>query len=171
MVYPEKIDLHMHSTVSDGTDTPEELLALVRDAGITLFSLTDHDAVKGSLLIRGKRKEGDPLFLTGVEFSCRDEQGKYHILGYGYDPEAASVKEMIAKGHGIRMNKVRGRIRKLKEQFGIELPEDEVKSLLLLDNPGKPHIGNLMVRLGFVKTKEEAMEGYLNRMENLLIVV
>ena len=163
MVYPEKIDLHMHSTVSDGTDTPEELLALVRDAGITLFSLTDHDAVKGSLLIRRKRKESDPLFLTGVEFSCRDEQGKYHILGYGYDPEAASVKEMIAKGHGIRMNKVRGRIRKLKEQFGIELPEDEVKSLLLLDNPGKPHIGNLMVRLGFVKTKEEAMEGYLNR--------
>ena len=163
MVYPEKIDLHMHSTVSDGTDTPEELLALVRDAGITLFSLTDHDAVKGSLLIRRKRKESDPLFLTGVEFSCRDEQGKYHILGYGYDPEAASVKEMIARGHGIRMNKVRGRIRKLKEQFGIELPEDEVKSLLLLDNPGKPHIGNLMVRLGFVKTKEEAMEGYLNR--------
>lgn len=163
MVYPEKIDLHMHSTVSDGTDTPEELLALVREAGITLFSLTDHDAVKGSLLIRRKRKESDPLFLTGVEFSCRDEQGKYHILGYGYDPEAASVKEMIARGHGIRMNKVRGRIRKLKEQFGIELPEDEVKSLLLLDNPGKPHIGNLMVRLGFVKTKEEAMEGYLNR--------
>lgn len=163
MVYPEKIDLHMHSTVSDGTDTPEELLALVREAGITLFSLTDHDAVKGSLLIRRKRKESDPLFLTGVEFSCRDEQGKYHILGYGYDPEAASVREMIARGHGIRMNKVRGRIRKLKEQFGIELPEDEVKSLLLLDNPGKPHIGNLMVRLGFVKTKEEAMEGYLNR--------
>ena len=61
------------------------------------------------------------------------------------------------------MKKVRARIRMLKEQFGIDLPENDVKSLLLLDNPGKPHIGNLMVRLGFVKTKEEAMDGYLNR--------
>ena len=164
MPNPEKIDFHMHSTVSDGTDSPEELLALVRDAGITLFSLTDHDAVKGSLLIQKIRKEDDPRFLTGVELSCRDELGKYHILGYGYDPEAASVKDMIARGHGIRMKKVQDRILRLGEQFGIEIPEQEAGKLLLLDNPGKPHIANLMVRLGFVKTKEEAMKQYLNRM-------
>ena len=82
MHYPEKIDLHMHTTVSDGTDTPEEILANVKEAGIELFSVTDHDAVKAGPMIRDLLKEGDPLFLTGAEFSCKDEEGKYHILGY-----------------------------------------------------------------------------------------
>ena len=163
MEYPEKIDLHMHSTVSDGTDTPEEILALVRDAGLSLFSLTDHDAVKGSLLIRRKKKEDDPRFLTGVEFSCRDDLGKYHILGYGYDPKAESIQKTVARGHGLRMKKVRQRIRRLKEKFGIEFPAEDVESLYSLDNPGKPHIGNLMVKYGFVGTKEEAIGSYLDK--------
>ena len=81
----EKIDLHMHSTVSDGTDTPQELLRRVREAGIRLFALTDHDALKGCAMIRKVRSAGDPRLLNGVEFSCQDEQGKYHILGYHYD--------------------------------------------------------------------------------------
>ncbi|MBO6039968.1 MAG: PHP domain-containing protein, partial [Oscillospiraceae bacterium] len=87
-----KIDLHMHSTVSDGTDAPEEILARVREAGITLFAVTDHDAVKAGRIIPPLLTEGDPAFLTGAEFSCRDEEGKYHILGYGYDPDAEPVR-------------------------------------------------------------------------------
>ena len=80
-----KIDLHIHSTVSDGTDTPEEILRHVKETGIGLFALTDHDAIKGCAALRQCLKEGDPQFLTGVEFSCRDKEGQYHILGYGYE--------------------------------------------------------------------------------------
>ena len=68
----ETIDLHMHTTVSDGTDTPEEILARVRDAGIDLFSVTDHDAIKAAGIIPGILSDGDPAFLPGVELSCRD---------------------------------------------------------------------------------------------------
>ena len=63
-----KIDLHMHSTVSDGTNTPAEILSCVKDAGIELFSLTDHDAVKGSLEILSMLKKeyhGSGVFLQG----------------------------------------------------------------------------------------------------------
>ena len=81
----------MHTIVSDGTDTPEEILAYVKEAGIELFSVTDHDAVKGSRLLQSLWKEGDPVFITGAEFSCKDEEGKYHILGYGYDPKASAI--------------------------------------------------------------------------------
>ena len=98
MTDAHKIDLHMHSTVSDGTDTPEELLARVQEAGIELFALTDHDALKGCDMIRKARKPGDPQFLNGVEFSCRDELGKYHILGYGYDPDSPSILNVVEKG-------------------------------------------------------------------------
>ena len=68
-----KIDLHMHTNISDGTDSPEEILGEVRNAGIDLFSVTDHDAIKGCDMIRRILTDGDPAFLNGIEFSCRDE--------------------------------------------------------------------------------------------------
>ena len=157
-----KIDLHMHSTVSDGTDTPEEILSHVREAGIEWFALTDHDAVKGCARIRSLLEAEDPRFLNGVEFSCRDEEGKYHILGYGYDPEKAAISQVVKKGHSLRMKKVNTRLDGLKKRFGVIFPENEVKNLLALDNPGKPHIGNLMVKYGYAQSKEQAIHEYIN---------
>ena len=157
------IDLHMHTTVSDGTDSPETLLALVREAGLTLFSVTDHDAVKGCCIIQPLLTREDPAFLTGVEFSCKDEAGKYHILGYGFDPEAEPIRRVVETGHGYRMNKVRIRLDDLKKKFGIVFPEEEIRALLAQDNPGKPHIGNLMVKYGYCRTMEEAIKNFMDR--------
>lgn len=156
------IDLHMHSSVSDGTESPEQLLASVRQAGLRVFSLTDHDALKGCMAVLALRQPGDPLFLTGVEFSCKDELGKYHVLGYGYDPEAASIRAVIKLGHSYRMRKLRSRLEMLRREFGFVFPDDKLAALYREDNPGKPHIANLMVRMGFVGTKEEAFARYLN---------
>ena len=100
------LDLHMHTTVSDGTDTPEALLAHVKETGIELFSVTDHDAIEGCRRILASRTEDDPAFLPGIEFSCRDEEGQYHILGYGYDPDAPAINDVVARGHAFRMRKV-----------------------------------------------------------------
>ncbi|MBR5930840.1 MAG: PHP domain-containing protein [Lachnospiraceae bacterium] len=161
--YPEIIDLHMHSVISDGTDQPEDLLQKAKEAGLDLFALTDHDAIKGCQKILESRTDEDPLFLCGVEFSCRDEEGKYHILGYAYDPDATAMKELVGLGHSYRMRKTRGRLEQLEEQFGFSFPEDEIEALLSLDNPGKPHIGNLMVKYGYAKTKEEAIRNFINR--------
>ena len=159
----KKIDLHMHSTVSDGTDTPPELLQRVREAGLELFSLTDHDAIKGCALIREIRTAEDPVLLTGVEFSCRDELGKYHILGYHYEPDGASIRAVVDLGHGYRMKKVLARLDFIRDQFGFTFPEEEIDRLLALDNPGKPHIANLMVQYGYAPSKEVAIKGYLNQ--------
>ena len=158
------IDLHTHSTVSDGTDTPEALLSCARAAGLELFSLTDHDAVKGCERILALRAADDPRFLPGVEFSCRDEAGKYHILGYGYDASAEPIRSVTAKGHGMRMKKVQVRLDFLKTQFGFEFPKEEIEALLALDNPGKPHIGNLMVKYGYAPTKELAIKNYIDQL-------
>ena len=159
----EIIDLHMHSTVSDGTDSPEELLARVREAGLTCFSVTDHDAIKAGRIIPPLLTEGDPAFLTGAEFSCRDEEGKYHILGYGFDPDSAAMRALVETGHRLRMSKVLARLDFLKSEFGFSFPEEELRQLFALDNPGKPHIGNLMVRYGYAETKEQAIKGFIDR--------
>ena len=159
----QKIDLHMHSTVSDGTDSPEEILARVQEAGIDLFSVTDHDAIDCGARIPKLLKTGDPGFIAGVEFSCRDEEGKYHILGYGYDPEAETIRATVRFGHESRMDKVCQRLEFLKTEFGFAFPENEIAALLALDNPGKPHIGNLLVKLGYAETKEKAIRDFIDK--------
>ena len=158
-----KIDLHLHTCISDGTDTPEEILAHVREAGMQLFSVTDHDAVRAGIKMRALRKEGDPTFLCGAEFSCKDEEGKYHILGYGFDPEGKAIRRLVEAGHSLRMKKVRARLDFLRTEFGFTFPKEEIEGLLSLDNPGKPHIGNMMVRYGYAATKDEAIRDFINR--------
>ena len=161
---PRILDLHMHSTVSDGTDSPAEILANVKAAGIGLFSLTDHDAFQGCVELLGLLAPGDPLFIPGVEFSCRDELGKYHILGYGYDPASPSIRAVVAQGHELRMKKVQQRLELLRTQYGFRFPEQELRTLLALPNPGKPHIAKLMVKFGYAESKEQAFRDVLNKL-------
>ena len=164
------VDLHMHSTSSDGTDRPEDLISCVKKAGIRVFSLTDHDAISGCETIYRHlykkdsfRDDSSPLFIPGVEFSCKDSKGKYHILGYGYDMKDAAVKDMVDKAHSLRMDKVRMRLDFLAEQFDFRFEQEDLDRLLALPNPGKPHIGNMMVQYGYANTKEEAIDQYINK--------
>ena len=159
----KRIDLHMHTTASDGTDTPQELILRVREAGIGLFSVTDHDAILGCNAVIRALGTGDPAFLTGAEFSCKDEEGHYHILGYGYDPAAPSIQELVDQGHALRMGKLQKRLAFLRDRFGFTFSEPDLQALYALDNPGKPHIGNLMVQYGYAATKEIAITEYLNQ--------
>lgn len=162
MSYPQKIDLHMHSNISDGTDSPTEIISNVKAAGIELFSLTDHDAVKGCTQIT-KELEGDIKFITGAEFSCKDEHGQYHILGYNYDATAKAINETVDEGHRLRMEKLEKRLDFLNSAFGFAFSDEDKSGLFSLDNPGKPHIGNLMVKYGYAESKEDAIENYINK--------
>ena len=155
----------MHSTVSDGTDTPEEILSKVKAAGIGLFSLTDHDAISGAGVVKEKRGPEDPLFIPGVEFSCRDVFGKYHILGYGYDSSAAAINALVDTGHSSRIIKLERRLEALRDQFGFRFSDEDVSGLFANKNPGKPHLANLMVKYGYAANKEQAFSAYLNRLK------
>jgi hypothetical protein len=158
------IDLHMHTKISDGTDTPAEILEKAKSIGLEMFSITDHDAIKSGRIMRELIKEGDPIFVNGVEFSCSDEEGKYHILGYGYNPEADSIRHLIEKGHSYRMEKLDARLDYLKTEYGFDFPQEELDKLHTLENPGKPHIGNLMVQYGYADNKNNAIHNYINHL-------
>ncbi len=158
-----KIDLHMHSTISDGTDTPEEMLEKVKAAGIDLFSVTDHDAIKACISIKEILRADCPLFISGVEFSCRDSLGKYHILGYGYDSSAEAICSLVETGHSSRMKKLGMRLDALREIFGIEFSDKDAAELYANNNPGKPHIAKLLVKYGFAETVNQAFADFLNK--------
>lgn len=158
------VDLHMHTNVSDGTDTPKELLSRVRAANIDVFSVTDHDAIAACTQINALLRPDDPHFLFGVEFSCKDEHGKYHILGYGYDPNASSIRTIVDIGHANRMKKLDLRLQYLKEDHAICFPDADVEALHMLSNPGKPHLAKLMVKYGLAETITSAFHTVLNHL-------
>ena len=166
-----KIDLHMHSTSSDGTDTPQEILDKVREAKLSLFSVTDHDAMRAASIIPSLLREGDSAFVTGIEFSCKDDFGKYHILGYGFDPDSESMMGIVGRSHSMRMKKLQRRLDFLRETYGFTFSEEDEEKLLALENPGKPHLGNLMVKYGYAKSKSDAITKYINVMKTKSIHV
>lgn len=94
------LDLHLHSAFSDGTDTPEELITRLKANNITVFSVTDHDTVDFFNNVDSGTLGGLRL-ITGVEFSCRTEVGKCHILGYGFDTNNKYIRELILEGQRL----------------------------------------------------------------------
>lgn len=148
----------MHTTVSDGTDVPEEIVLLVREKEIQYFSITDHDAIHSAQNWPFVAGEDIPAFIPGVEFSCKDELGKYHILGFGYDPKGESINRLVEKGHALRVQKMKDRLQKLKEEYQVVLPEKEIEDLLHLNNPGKPHLAAMLVKYGYAPNKRMAFD-------------
>ena len=161
----ETIDLHMHTTISDGTDTPQEIVDNVIAAGIDLFSVTDHDDIEGAVQASQVPavQNGDILFIKGVEFSCKDEDGKYHILGYQYDETSPAILDVIHEAHELRLSKLSQRLDFLKEEFGFSFREEDIEKLYHLSNPGKPHIAKLMIQYGYATSIPQAMKDFLNK--------
>jgi predicted metal-dependent phosphoesterase TrpH len=155
------IDLHIHTTASDGSDSPAELLENLKKAGITTFSVTDHDTIDGALEMEQLVTE-DFRFIRGIEFSCETPAGKCHILGYGYDPSDAVFQAALAEGAALRQEKLRERLTFLEETLDIRFTEAELAWIYSLKSPGKPHFGKLLVDRGIAATIDEAIQKYIN---------
>lgn len=155
-----RIDLHMHSAASDGTDSPAGLIETVKRVGIRIFSLTDHDTVEGVAEIAGRVPEG-VVFLPGIEFSCTAPSGKCHILGYGCDMRRGAFQEILERVGALRRTKLETRLAFLEER-GIRLPEEEIARLRGMPSAGKPHLANLMVKYGYAASREDAIRDTLN---------
>ena len=120
-----KIDLHLHTVASDGSDTPGELLTKAREAGLEVISITDHDTLAGSALAVSLPHNGVKV-ITGIEFSCctEGEDGfDCHILGYGFDPDNETLLAAIRHGREMRLFKLGARLEYLKKHFAIEFTE------------------------------------------------
>lgn len=159
-----KVDFHMHSVFSDGTDTLPELLKKIQNADIAAFSLTDHDAYEGCRQMQALCcHDQAPLFIPGIEFSTQDEYGKYHILGYNFDGKHSPVIQLADYCHKSRILKAQNRLAFLKEAFGFTFSDREIDSLLQQKNPGKPHIARLMMAHGYAESISDAINDYLSQ--------
>ena len=158
-----RADLHIHSNASDGTDSPDELLAKIIEAGIDIFALTDHDTINGALTINNKALPDNIIFIKGIEFSCiTANRHKCHILGLNYDENNNDFQTALKTGDKLRHEKFCRRIDLLREKFAITFTDEEIKSLSSIPSVGKPHIAKLLIQKGLAETITEAIERYIN---------
>ena len=155
-----KVDLHIHTTASDGSDSPRVLARNISDSGIGLFSVTDHDTITGALAMEPLVPEG-VRFVRGIEFSCADPAGKCHILGYGYDPDHPVFRAALAEGRQLRLAKMALRIEALARDHGVVLTDGELQWVMSHESPGKPHLGKVLMDRGLAPTLDRAIRDYL----------
>ena len=154
------LDLHIHTAASDGSDTPAELARKVAAAGLTLFSVTDHDTIDGALEMEGLVPHG-VRYIRGVEFSCVSPAGKCHILGYHYDPDHPAFRAALAEVRQLRLEKLERRLEKLRREYAIELTDAELRWLYSRNSPGKPHLGRILLDRGLAPSLDSAIRTYL----------
>ncbi len=157
----DKIDLHVHTTASDGTMSPKEVVSLATMLGLKAIALTDHDTMDG-LQEAGETAELMGISVVpGIEISS-DYRGKeVHILGYFLDPDAQKLKDYMAwvrRSRRTRNEKIIEKLQKKGYSITLEQLESEFPGAVL----GRPHIARKLVELGAVHSVKEAFRRYLD---------
>lgn len=173
-----KIDLHSHSTCSDGSDSPSELVTRAHQAGIEIFALTDHDTILGLPEAAATAEQLGVRLISGVEISCEHTlsggYGKYketnkiiHVLGLDFQ-DTDTMQATLMQLQQSRANRGRLIVEKLAEIFSFSDSEHEALWQQVLskagDNPqavGRAHIAQVLYARGLVKTVQQAFDKYL----------
>lgn len=154
------VDLHVHTTASDGTQRPDEIVSMAAARGIHTLAITDHDTVSGvaAALYRGQQEK--IRVLPGVEISTESEAGRAHILGYLLDQHHPALKQSLSRFQRARLVRSRAILRRLNE-LGLGLSWDQVQELAGDGSIGRPHIARALNAAGYVQSVEEAFQRYL----------
>lgn len=160
MVIVEKmIDLHTHSTASDGTFSPERLIEYAAEKNIKAIALTDHDTVDGICSAQAKAKELGLEFVPGIEISIQWPTGEFHLLGMGLQTASRELLELIEFLREERHSRNQKIIEKLNAN-GINVSYDEVKAVAGSETIGRPHFADVLLKKGIVKNRQMAFDLY-----------
>ncbi|MFI9628198.1 PHP domain-containing protein [Streptomyces sp. NPDC052042] len=149
-----RIDLHTHSTASDGTDSPAELVQRAAAAGLDVVALTDHDTVRGHTEAVAALPAGLTL-VTGAELSCRIDGVSMHLLAYLFDPEEPELARERELVRDDRVPRARTMVGKL-QALGVPIEWERVARIAGDGSVGRPHIAAALVELGVVETVSDA---------------
>lgn len=156
-----RIDLHTHSTASDGTDTPAELMARAREAELDVVALCDHDSYAGWAEADEAARSLDIVLVPGMEISTRYHRTGVHLLAYFADPSDTALTAELGRILDGRRARLTGVVERLNAH-GVALTEADVwaqagDALAV----GRPHIADALVALGVVRTRKQGFDEYL----------
>ncbi len=157
-----RVDLHTHSTASDGVLTPSEVARLAVERGLVAIALTDHDSLSG-IAEAQQAAAGTPLeVIAGVEISCEGEWGDLHLLGFYVDQANGRLSSQLEEMRAGRLKRARRMVARLQD-LGLELEWEEVQALAGGESVGRPHVARALLNRGHVSSVEEAFAIYLGR--------
>ena len=154
------IDLHTHSTASDGSDTPAELMALAGQVGLSAIALTDHDTVEGLAEARKAAAEHGVRLVQGCELSCEVGKATMHLLVYFIDDGTGPLQDRLhalQQGRATRNERIVG----LLQQNGFDITLDEILTEAGGGSVGRPHFAAVMLRKGYVASIQDAFDTWL----------
>lgn len=157
-----RVDLHTHSTASDGELTPAELVQLAIERGLDVIALTDHDSCDGIDAILDAARGTSLEVIPGVELSADVPQTEVHILGYWIDWHQPHFQAMLAKFRDGRYGRAEKMTRKLAA-LGVPISFERVKAIAGDAAIGRPHIAQALLEAGHIATLTEAFDKYIGR--------
>jgi predicted metal-dependent phosphoesterase TrpH len=158
-----RIDLHLHTTASDGRYRPEELVRKASEIGLTVIAIADHDSVDGITPALEEAKNFPHLtVIPCVEVSTDVPSGEVHILGYFIDYKSEELKTALAHFRDSREGRAQGMIDKLAG-LGIHIEWSRVKEIAGDGSVGRPHIAQAMLEKGYIGAIKDAFDKYIAR--------
>jgi predicted metal-dependent phosphoesterase TrpH len=155
------IDLHTHTTASDGTLAPRALVRLAVQRGVRVLAVTDHDSTDGLVEAMEEAAQHPPLTIVpGLEINCDIPGTEIHVLGYFIDWQAPWFQEFLQEQRTERTARVYRMAERLAE-LGMPIDPAEVFRVAGEGAPGRPHVAQVMVRRGYVGSVREAFDRYL----------
>ncbi len=155
-----KIDLHSHTTASDGRAAPAELVRLARGQGIDVLAVTDHDTTEGLAEAAAEAPRVGLRLVPGIELSARFARREVHVLGIGIDPSDAPLQEKLARMRQVRRERVE-KICAALGGLGVTLEPAAVLAEAMGKSVGRKHVARAMVKAGLVRNDQEAFDRYL----------
>lgn len=156
-----KVDLHLHSTASDGRFTPEEVVRKAAELGLTVIALSDHDTVDGIAPALLAAKNFPQLqVIPAIEISTETAEGEVHILGYFIDYTNRELTATLAQFRNSRQTRAQRMIDKL-EKLGIHVDWQRVLEIAGAGSIGRPHIARAMLEKGYITSMQDAFTKYL----------
>lgn len=157
-----RVDLHLHTTVSDGALRPEELVEAAASVGIQVMAVTDHDSVDG-IHEAERAASGLPIeVIPGIEVSASLEADEIHVLGYLFDADDPGLRGALSRLQEGRMEQARAMVERLGE-LGCPLDWGRVMAIATGGSIGRPHIAKALVERGYVGSVNEAFLRFLKR--------
>jgi predicted metal-dependent phosphoesterase TrpH len=156
-----QVDLHVHSTASDGRLSPAQIIARAAEIGLKVIALTDHDSIDGIIPALEAAKNFPSLtFIPGVEISTDLADGEAHILGYFIDYASPELAKTLRKSRDSRSGRGKRMVEKLNT-LGVKIEWARVQQIAGDGAIGRPHVAQAMMEKGYIKQFEEAFDKYI----------
>lgn len=156
------IDLHTHSTASDGTFSPSDLVNKAVSQKLKVLAITDHDTVAGLEEAKKAAQNQDIIFIPGIELNIQWPTGEFHLLGLGLKQVSDDLNSIIT--YLQRQRETRNqKIVELLNKDGFEMTMTELIDRFETESIGRPHIAQMMVEKGYVKQRQQAFDNFLGK--------